>query len=63
MKQKLENLNGRQLLLERIKYNEGKSKFSNEEINKEALKRMEKLADNKERKAFFEAIKLKDKIF
>jgi len=44
---KLSEMNERQLLFERIKYNKGESEFSNEEINDEAEKRMKELCEIK----------------
>lgn len=44
-KMNLSEMNERQLLFERIKYQRGLSSFSNKEINDEAYTRMERLAN------------------
>ena len=42
---KLNQMNERQLLFERVKCDRGESNFSSEEINKEAFKKMKELAE------------------
>lgn len=46
MDKRLKELNERELLFERIKYERGESRFSNKEINDEAYRRMKELVEN-----------------